>query len=54
MPFEKRPWLVAFWLNDRKLPLIPWKMSVAECVGSLTVILGVGTYLAVLIHSAFN
>ena len=42
MPFEKRPWLVAFWLNDRKLPLIPWKMSVAECVGSLTVILGVG------------
>jgi len=37
MMFKKRPLLVQLWLNDRKLPLVPWSMSLAEMVGSIAV-----------------
>lgn len=46
MKFKKRPALVALWLNDR-----PWlmRMSLAEVVGTLTLLAGVGFYIWVLL-----
>lgn len=52
--FKKRPAIVAFWLNDRHVPFIPIKMSLAEIVGTMALLGGVGLYLAILIGSAIG
>lgn len=38
MTFKKRPPILAFWLNDRKMPLVPRPMSVAEITGTLALL----------------
>lgn len=48
MMFKKRPALVALWLNDRRWLM---SMSIAEVVGTITLLSGVGLYLWVLFTS---
>lgn len=41
MRYKKRSKIMAFWFNDRRFPLFPIPISVAELVGTATLFSGV-------------